>query len=168
MPAIQKLSHRHDAIIDWLITNPDKSQGDCAAFFGYSQPWLSQIIHSDAFQMVYRQRCEEKGMIATHTIVAKMAGIAALALDSIEKRIVNGQATERLLTDSTKMALQGLGYLDGGEVPGSIQYHSHQHVHLENKEALQAARERALAGKNGQSAPKNEIPAAREAALNAA
>lgn len=49
-PGIKKLSYTHEALVDLIITHPELNQGQYAAAFGYSEMWLSSIIHSDAFR----------------------------------------------------------------------------------------------------------------------
>ena len=50
MPEIKKISYTHDAMIDLIVANPTISQGDIALYFGYTAPWVSQVINSDAFR----------------------------------------------------------------------------------------------------------------------
>jgi hypothetical protein len=48
--ALRRVHYTHDAMIDLLVSNPGMSQNQLAAHFGYSVPWISRIINSDAFQ----------------------------------------------------------------------------------------------------------------------
>lgn len=148
---IHSLNHRHEQIINWLISNPDKNQGDCARFFNYSEAWLSQVINSDMFQMQYRRRCEEVGTLAVHTIHAKLSGAAAIALDKVVERIESGAASERLLSDTMRTTLQGLGFT--APIQGTPAPQRHLHVHVDAAD-LMAARERAAVAKQGTAATK--------------
>lgn len=57
---IQKVSHRHDAIIDWLLANPEVKNLDqlCKAM-NYTRAWLSVVMNSDAFKEQYAIRRAE-------------------------------------------------------------------------------------------------------------
>ena len=50
MAEIARLNTTHEMLMNWLVCNPEKSLRECADHFGYTQSWLSQIIHSDIFQ----------------------------------------------------------------------------------------------------------------------
>lgn len=155
MPEIQKVRYTHEAIAEFLIANPTASQGECADFFGYTESWMSTIIHSDAFQAYYRKLADERGAIAVHTIGNKITGVAALALDKTFEKLQVG-ASERFLTDTTEVALRALGYLgsnNGG--PQEPQPQQHMHVHVD-AEMLAEARERAAKRFTG---PLNAAPA---------
>lgn len=80
---LQKLNHRHDQIAEWLVINGDKTQGDCARHFKYTEAWMSQLIHSDMFQALYIELCNDRKIAAVHTVRNKMSHVASLALDKI-------------------------------------------------------------------------------------
>ncbi len=149
------LNHRHEQIINWLICNPDKTQGDCAREFNYTEAWLSQVINSDMFQAAYRKRCDELGVMAVHTMHARLAGAASVALSAAVRRIEAGGASDRLINDTMRTALQGLGY-GPAQQPPEPQKHLHLHI---NAESLEAARSRAAEMKEGISATKSAFPA---------
>lgn len=54
--AIERISYTHDAMIDLIIGNPMISQGKIAQHFGYTEPWVSRIFNSDAFQARLHER----------------------------------------------------------------------------------------------------------------
>ena len=73
--------------MDYMLANPGVSLGQIAAAFNYTQPWLSCIIHSDAFQALLR---EKQGTIFHHTVIPireKMLGVASRALDRVADRL---------------------------------------------------------------------------------
>lgn len=59
MGRIAKLRYTHDAMIDQLLMNPSISQNSLAALFGFSAPWVSNVMASDAFQSKLAARREE-------------------------------------------------------------------------------------------------------------
>ena len=139
MPEIQSINHRHEGIINWLVTNPHRSLGECAQELGYTQPWLTQIIHSDMFQTKYQERCQEVGELAVHTVKNRLTAVAMMALDKTEERMQSGGASERFLTDTTKNVLSALGYTPQTMVAGPSM---HQHLHVD-AQTLIDARQRA-------------------------
>lgn len=145
MAEIQRVRYTHEAIAEFLVTNPTVSQGEIAKVFGYSESWLSQVINSDAFQAYYRKLADERGALATHTVAAKIAGFASLALDKAMEKLETG-SSERFITDSTEQALRALGYLGGNGGPPAQAQGPQQHMHIHvDAEALTEARERAAA-----------------------
>lgn len=48
--AIQRVKYSHDWLIDLIIANPMQTQAELARQSGYTQPWLSRVMNSDAFQ----------------------------------------------------------------------------------------------------------------------
>lgn len=135
--SLQRTSHRHEAIAEWLVMNPDRPLGDCAKFFNYTQAWLSQIVHSDLFQVYYRQVCDDRKEIGVHTIANKMSYAAGLALDKTIERLEN-KPSERFILETADGFLQKLGY----GTKGDLHIHNDQHIHL-TADQLNAARTRA-------------------------
>lgn len=46
----KRLRYTHEDCIDFMIANPEVSQGALALRYGYSQGWMSLVINSDAFR----------------------------------------------------------------------------------------------------------------------
>lgn len=107
---LNKLSHRHQQIVNWLVLNPDRSLTDCARFFGYTLPWLSLVVHSDMFQAVYQARCQEVGQLAVHSIANEMGALTHEVIEKSREKIQAGQASERFLGQVLDTSLRALGY----------------------------------------------------------
>lgn len=135
------LNYRHEQIVNWLVCNPHRTLGECAAEFNYTQPWLSQLIHSDSFQAVYRTRCEEMKVPMLHSIGNKLSALAAAGLDEQLRRVETGVASEDFVVEATTNALKALGYL-GNAAAGPPAPQVHEHIHV-NASDLAQARERA-------------------------
>lgn len=140
MAEIQRLNHRHEAIVNWLVANPHRSLTECAECLGYTLPWLSQVVHSDMFQAKYQERCREVGEIAVHTVKNRLTAVALLALQKTQERLESGASSERFILDATKNSLASLGYTQETITPQQI----HQHLHVDAS-VLEAARSRAAA-----------------------
>ena len=109
MPEIQKVSIRHEAIMDYLMSYPKVKLGTVAEAFGVTQPWLSCVIHSDAFQEMLRT----KQGIAFHDTVLpireKMLNVAHQALDRLADQIPFEMESKNLSSIAGDV-LERLGY----------------------------------------------------------
>ena len=106
---LQDLSYRHEAILDWLVLNPDKSQGDCARALGYTEAWLSQVINSNLFQARLGMLLQEKREHGIFTTTEKLAGLADLAIERTLK-YVEVSADPVFVLSAAEVALKRLGY----------------------------------------------------------
>lgn len=140
---IRKVSIKHDAILDFLLVNPEMKLGLVAAHFDVSQAWLSVIIHSDAFQA----RLKEKGSdMFGATIVPlreKLLGVAHVGVDKLGEAMENASASsdKQFIADTTDSILKNLGYSPKSAAP--IQTGNTQNnFFVVDKEALAGAREK--------------------------
>jgi hypothetical protein len=146
MAQLQNISHTHDQIMNWLIANPEKKLAECAAHFGYTQAWLSQIIHSDIFQAALKERQGVVfGRIAAST-EERLAGLAFLATekltDALEKTGDNG-----FILDSFDKIMHRAGYAPGKNIVQSAQQVNNFYVTREDLDkARKAITDRAAAG----------------------
>lgn len=120
-PTIAKLNFSHEAIIRWMLENPEKTQHDCAVHFGYSDAWLSIIKHSDAFRARWKELSDQADELVVNDIPAKMRGIASLALeglaDQVQAAVDNPTPLQRgFLLETSEKLLAKLGYGGGGKV----------------------------------------------------
>lgn len=114
---IQKVSIKHEMIMNYIMENPQIPLGEVAYHFGISQAWLSTVIHSPAFQ---DRLLEKKEVIFHHTVVAtvrdKVSMIAHRALDKMAEQL-EFVSDPKELRETADMALERLGY--GGKANGS-------------------------------------------------
>ena len=54
--AIARVHYTHEAMIDLMISNPELTQIQLGKVFGYTGPWVSRIVNSDAFQARLAER----------------------------------------------------------------------------------------------------------------
>ena len=155
--AIQKMSHTHDQIINWLILNPDQSLRVCADQFGYTQPWLSTLIHSDIFQMRLRQRQEQVASRVAASIPEKLRVCADVALDKLSEKIAESEDPEYIL-DAADRVLHRMGFAPAssrnpaGSPAASVQNQTNVFV-LGNDDLAEARRVMAMAGRELPAAP---------------
>lgn len=118
---VQKLSHTHEQILNWLVLNPHKSMRECADFFGYTQSWLSSLVRSDIFQAALRQRQELVANRVAQSIPERLSTVAQVALDKLATAVEKSEDPEFLLDASDKI-LHRMGYAPvSARNPGGMQ-----------------------------------------------
>jgi hypothetical protein len=155
-PGPAKLSHTHEDIARWLLENPTRPLKECAAYFQYSQPWLSCIIHSDAFQAKLRKMQEGADAVTLLDVPARLRGVAAAALDGLAEQVEhalkpsegNGVVHRDFLLSTAELTLKSLGY--GGQAktpppaPGMMFQQNNMYLTPVPPEVLSRAREKML------------------------
>lgn len=53
-----KLNHRHVHVMKWLFDHPAATLTECAKSIGYSRSWLSRIVNSPEFRVVYNYKLD--------------------------------------------------------------------------------------------------------------
>ena len=120
MPAdLQKITPTHDAMLDWLLTNPGSTLAEMGAHFGYSVSWLSMIINSDLFQQKYESRRQEVNAQVAASIPQRLSAIASVALEKIQRHVELSQDKEFLVETADKV-LGRLGYGAKGNVAVTV------------------------------------------------
>lgn len=120
MAAVQKLNYRHEHILDLMVSNPDLNKGDIARITGYSQPWISQVISSDAFLREYRRRRQLYVEQVHERTISKLYDNVEKAQERIGEYLNQPleEQDPRLILDIKDKALHRLGYAPnkgGGE-----------------------------------------------------
>ena len=130
------------------MANPLVALRDVADKFGVTQPWLSCIIHSDAFQTKLR---EKQDVMFHHTVLPlreKMTVVAHMALDKVVQQLPL-ETDLKTIQHTADSVLDRLGF--GAKQP-TVQINNTQNVQVNTlREELEAAR--ALIGK----APKPQL-----------
>ena len=110
--SIATVNFSHEAVIDWMLSNPYKNLGVCATAFGYTQSWLSTVIHSDAFRAEYQRRRNQLNEMIANGIQSRMAEVSKKALEHLEEYL--GKDTDdldpRLVLDIADRTLHRQGY----------------------------------------------------------
>lgn len=109
MAELVKLSTSHEMLMNWLILNPDKSMRECADHFGYTQSWLSSIIHSDIFQHALKEKQLEVFSRVAGSIPEKLRRVADVGLDRLVEKVEQSEDPEFLLNATDKI-LHRMGY----------------------------------------------------------
>lgn len=116
MGKLQKISYTHDALIDAIIQDPHRSQGEFAAMFGYSESWLSNILASGAFQARMAQRRAEiidPGLAAS--VKERFEALVRRSLDVLMKKLDATQVSDQVAIRAAELGAKALGI--GGHGP---------------------------------------------------
>lgn len=106
---VGQISYSHEALVNWLLVNPDRPLRDAAAYFGYTQAWLSTIIHSDVFQAKLLQRQNAVFASIAADLPAKLGAAAHIALERMTEKLTTTD-DPRYLLDATDKLLHRMGY----------------------------------------------------------
>lgn len=138
---IQKMSVKHNGIMDYLLANPTDKLGDVARHFGVSQAWLSVIIHSDAFQSQLGERQDELFGSVVVPLREQMVGIAAMGLEKVGEALEHASTiTDKdFIVSTTDNVLKNLGYSPKSAPP--TQSVAQQNVFIVDKDTLASARD---------------------------
>ena len=136
---IQRVSIKHEAILDHLMAYPTMKLGDVAAQFGVSQPWLSTVIHSDAFQALLR---DKQGIAFHHTVLPLREKMMAVAHQAFE-RIVDMLPMETEVKNLSSVAEGVLDRLGYGTKASVIVNNTHNTTHTTQVNVLRSELEEA-------------------------
>jgi predicted transcriptional regulator len=128
--AIAKVNNAHDAMIDLMIAQPTMTQAAMAKSLGYTQPWVSRIIASDAFQARLNQRREELvNPVIAQNVEERIKGLAMLSLDVIEEKLGQTRNPD-LAMKAFELSTKAAGY---GARDKNVAVQNNFVVHLPNK-----------------------------------
>jgi hypothetical protein len=94
---LKSLSHTHDMVINWMLLNPDRSLRECADYFGYSQPWLSTLIHTDLFQARLKERQAVVFAQIAQTVPEKLTALSDIATEKLTEAITKSEDSKFIL-----------------------------------------------------------------------
>lgn len=156
---IQKMSTRHEAILNFILANPTMSYGQVAAEFGVTPSWLSTIIHSHAFQEQLAARQDELFDVAVvQPIGNKLEAAVSMGLDKYIEKIPT-MTTDQVMSGTDRLLGRlGYGTKSGGAAAEGDQ-HQHLHLHVD-QETLKEAQNRIGTNKVGETNSQAALPSA--------
>lgn len=111
---IDRVSYTHEAIADWMLSNPSKSMKELAEHFGYTQPWISTVIHSDAFQVYFSQRRAAVNLLIHTGIATQLQNTTKKALSLLEEKLNDSEDLDgNFILDVADKLLHRQGYAPG-------------------------------------------------------
>jgi hypothetical protein len=106
----RKLSHKHEAILQAVLSNPEAKLKTIAQHFNVSQSWLSCVIHSDAFQARMAECKEEIFHASLLPIKHRVETVAGLALDRLTEGLELNTLSAEETRKTAEMSLRALGF----------------------------------------------------------
>lgn len=134
------MSPTHVQIVNWLLANPEKPLAACAAQFGYTQSWLSQVIHSDCFQAYLEERQIELFGDVRLSVRDRIIGLAHESLRRLAERVAVEPDLDKI-NNAADTALKALGYGAKPAMPSTLVQQQQVVVGTVDAKTLAAARE---------------------------
>lgn len=108
--ALGRVRYTHDAMIDLIIANPAISQNDIAKHFGYTAPWVSRIMNSDAFlARLAARKTEVVDPSLVASVEEKLRALASKSLDVVLEKLTVSNSAEIGLK-ALEISSKALGY----------------------------------------------------------
>jgi hypothetical protein len=108
--AISRVKYTHDAMIDLIVAKPGIHQNELAKHFGYTVPWVSRIVNSDAFQA--RLAVRKSDIIDPSLVLSieeRLKAVAALSLDVVLEKLEQTRNPD-LAIKAMDISAKALGY----------------------------------------------------------
>jgi hypothetical protein len=108
--AIARVKFTHDAMIDLIIAEPATTQNALAEYFGFSVPWVSRVMNSDAFQA--RLAVRKKDLVDPTLLLSieeRLRTIADRSLTILHDKLEATKSTD-LALKVADLSVRALGY----------------------------------------------------------
>lgn len=141
---LKNISHVHEAVLNWMIANPSRKLSECAAAFGYTQSWLSTMIHSNLFQVALKAKQEQVFSGLAGTINEKLMAGADIGVTKLVEKLETSE-DPKFIKETTTMMLEKLGFGAQTRVAGAGQVNAgpvQNNFYMASPEDLQQARGR--------------------------
>lgn len=137
--SIQKVSVKHDTIMNYILVNPTVPLGVVARHFGVTAPWLSTIIHSDAFQAQLRRK--KDAMFNTHVLPLgeKLLGLAHVAVERLGEQLDKTDNPD-YIADTAVMLLDRVGFSPKSPAPAATTMNVQNNIYQVDRATLEEAR----------------------------
>lgn len=114
-----KMNWWYEAIIDWMITNPDRTKEQCARELDVTPQWIYTVTNTDLFKARLEDRRAQHSALISVGLIDKTSGITEMVLDQFAEKMVQqrGELSLPFLRDTADTLLQRLGYTGKRETP---------------------------------------------------
>lgn len=128
--AITRVKFTHDAMIDYIIANPEVKQGHIAKVFGFTEAWISRIFCSDAFQARLAARKDELvNPVLVQGLEDRFKGLAMQSMEILEAKLEATKSPD-LAIKALELSTKALGY---GARKENVNVQNNFVVHVPNK-----------------------------------
>jgi len=108
-PPAPRVRYTHAAMIDLIIASPGISQNALAAHFGYTPPWVSTIMSSDAFQAALAARREEivdPSLVAT--VEERFREVTILSLQKLKAKLEQPTVSDAVVLKAAELGAKAM------------------------------------------------------------
>lgn len=147
-PELKNISHVHEAVMNWMIANPSLPLRACADHFGYTQSWLSTMIHSNLFQARLKEKQEQVFSGVARSINDKLMAGADIGVEKLVQHLEKSE-DPKFIKDTTQLMLEKLGFGAQTRVAGAGQVNAgpvQNNFYMASPQDLEAARGRITGG----------------------
>jgi hypothetical protein len=107
---IAKVSYTHADMIDCILANPTISKGELAIRYGYSPGWVSRVLSSDSFRLMYaRRRDDLVDPLVTAQTEERFRALVDHSLDLLQEKVSQDTPLDGLVK-VLDVAQKALGY----------------------------------------------------------
>lgn len=99
----------HELMAEWILQNPGGTLREMGAYFGYSVPWLSQVVNSDMFKAHMAERLKDVKAYVNLSIPEKMGHLADLAIERVTE-VLNKTEDPEIIKDTFDKVMHRYGY----------------------------------------------------------
>lgn len=129
----QSVTNRHEAVIDYMLDNPEASKKDIASAFGYTTQYFYTMTATDIFQKALEDRREmRRGRVDCAIIDIASAGALA-ALVRVQEILSKQDVNPKFALDAADTLMKRLGF---GERAGSGSAKQPVQVNLQNNVSI--------------------------------
>lgn len=108
--SVQKVSITHDAILDYVIANPSRTQREIAAEFKYTQVMIGVILRSDSFKKRLKERKSELvDPLIMQQVEDRLTGLAHMSMEVLERKLENSEDSKLALA-TLDLTTRAAGY----------------------------------------------------------
>ncbi len=152
---VQRLSHGHRAILEYVVKNPDCTNKQIAAAFQRSPEWIGMLIRTDLFQEALDRAMDQSLTMHAIPLRQKLMGAAHMAVEKLGTKINSSEDPNFILAAADK-TLHRLGYAPTRGPEAAVEQNvAQQNVFVVDPETLRVARDR-LASLNKPALPAGE------------
>lgn len=106
---VENLTHRHEAMLHFMLANPTISKGEVALRFGVTPAWLSVIINSQAFLEARALLTDQAFHETVLPMRERMIVVADKAIDRMDALIQNETDLDKV-RKTAETVLQAVGF----------------------------------------------------------
>jgi hypothetical protein len=129
---LEKLSPKHEAIINLLVQDPTVRQYEIAERLGYTPSWVSSIMASAVFkERLLERQAEIVDPILFASIQERFEGMLLRLIEVINEKLNAEHVPDRFALRAFELALRAAGY-SGGKEPGAGLSGQTVHQHLDS------------------------------------